>query len=152
MRARVYCGRHLRARKDMDITLEQPARARLIAADQELPVPATLRYTGADPLAVHIDFPPEVALDGERVTWTFARALLEEGLTGPAGSGDVHVWPCGRARTVLELHSPHGLALLQFDTAALRRFLLRTFAVVGTGREDVGAAVEQGLASLFGGV
>lgn len=137
----------------MDVTLEQPARARLITAeDRELPVPATLRYTAADPLAVRVDFPPEVSLDGEGVTWTFARALLEEGLAGPAGSGDVHIWPCGRSSTVVEFHSPYGLALLQFDTAGLRRFLLRTYAVVGAGREDLGAAVERGLSSLFGSV
>ncbi|KOU69115.1 SsgD protein [Streptomyces sp. MMG1533] len=137
----------------MDITLAQPARARLITAEnQELPVPATLRYLSVDPLAVHVDFPPEVALDGEGATWTFARGLLEEGLAGPAGSGDVHLWPCGSDRTVVELHSPYGMALLQFDTAALRRFLLRTYAVVGAGSEDVGAAVEQGLTSLFGSV
>ncbi|NUR69062.1 MAG: SsgA family sporulation/cell division regulator, partial [Streptomyces sp.] len=91
----------------MDITIEQPAQGRLITADeQELPAAATFRYTSADPLAVHIDFPPEIALDGDLVTWTFARALLEAGLRGPAGGGDVHLWPCGRARTVLELHSP----------------------------------------------
>lgn len=137
----------------MDITLEQPARARLITAEnQELPVAATLRYTAADPLAVCIDFPPEVSLDGEGVTWTFARALLEEGLSGPAGGGDVHIWPCGRTSTVVEFHSPYGLALLQFDTPGLRRFLLRTYAVVGAGQEDLGAAVEQGLSSLFGSV
>ncbi|WP_030613877.1 SsgA family sporulation/cell division regulator [Streptomyces fulvoviolaceus] len=137
----------------MDITLEQPARARLITAEnRELPVPATLRYTAADPLAVCIGFPPEVSLDGEGVTWTFARALLAEGLAGPAGSGDVHIWPCGRSVTVVEFHSPYGLALLRFDTAALRRFLLRTYAVVGAGQEDLGAAVEQGLSSLFGSV
>jgi hypothetical protein len=137
----------------MDVTLEQPARARLIIArGRELPVPALFRYTAADPLAVHLDFPPEVSLDGEEVTWTFARALLEEGLAGPAGSGDVHIWPCGRARTVLEFHSPYGLALLRFDTSALRRFLLRTYAVVGAGQEDLAAVVERGLGSLFDGV
>ena len=137
----------------MDITLEQPTRARLITADDtELPVPATLRYTSLDPLAVHIDFPPEVALDGEGVTWTFGRALLEEGIAQPAGTGDVHLWPCGRARTVVEFHSPYGLALLQFDTPALRRFLLRTYAVVAAGQEDMGEAVDQGLSALFGNV
>ncbi|MGW0335723.1 SsgA family sporulation/cell division regulator [Streptomyces sp. NPDC003011] len=137
----------------MDITLEQPARARLITArDRELPVPALLRYTSADPLAVHLDFPSEVSLDGEEVTWTFARVLLEEGLDGPAGSGDVHIWPCGRTRTALEFHSPYGLALLRFDTPALRRFLLRTYAVVGAGQEDIAAVVERGLGSLFDGV
>ncbi|MFI9151677.1 SsgA family sporulation/cell division regulator [Streptomyces sp. NPDC053367] len=137
----------------MQITLQQPAGARLITADeQELPVPATLRYVSQDPLAVHIDFPPEVSLEEQPVTWTFARGLLADGLHGPAGTGDVHIWPCGRARTVLEFHSPHGLALLQFDTAALRRFLLRTYAVVGAGHEDLGDAVDRGLSALFDGV
>ena len=137
----------------MDITLEQPVSGRLITADeQELPVPATLRYVSTDPLAVHLVFPPEVSLDGTGVAWTFGRALLEEGLRGPAGGGDVHIWPCGRDRTVVEFHSPHGLALLQFGTACLRRFLLRTYAVVAAGQEDLGAAVEEGLSSLFGNV
>ncbi|MCX4852960.1 SsgA family sporulation/cell division regulator [Streptomyces canus] len=137
----------------MDTTLEQPARARLITAEnQELPVPALLRYDSTDPLALSVDFPPEVSLDGQGVTWTFGRALLEEGLRGPAGGGDVHIWPCGRSTTVVEFHSPYGLALLQFDTPALREFLLGTYAVVGAGQEDIGEAVEQGLSALFGGV
>ncbi|MGW2516818.1 SsgA family sporulation/cell division regulator [Streptomyces sp. NPDC001617] len=137
----------------MDITLEQPARGRLITADeQELPVPVTFRYTSEDPLAVHLDFPPDVSLDGTEVSWTFARTLLEEGLRGPAGGGDVHLWPCGSARTVLELHSPYGMALLQFDTSALHRFLLRTYAVVAAGQEDLGEAVDRGLSTLFGSV
>lgn len=137
----------------MDTTLEQPARARLITAqNHELPVPALLRYDSTDPLAVCVDFPPEVSLDGQGVTWTFARALLEEGLRGPAGGGDVHIWPCGHSTTVVEFHSPYGLALLQFDTPALREFLLRTYALVGAGQEDLGEAVEQGLSALFGSV
>ncbi|MFE7172313.1 SsgA family sporulation/cell division regulator [Streptomyces sp. NPDC057616] len=137
----------------MDITLEQPARGRLITADeQEFPVPVTLRYVSTDPLAMHLDFPPEVSLDGTEVTWTFGRTLLDEGLRGPAGAGDVHLWPCGAERTVMELHSPYGLALLRFDTPALRRFLLRTYAVVPAGQEDVGASVEEGLSALFGNV
>ena len=35
---------------------------------------------------------------------------------------------------------------------ALRRFLLRTDAVVAVGQEDIVAAVEEGLNSLFGNV
>lgn len=137
----------------MDITLEQPARAHLITADgRELPVSATLRYALADPLAVHLDFPSEVALDGKDVTWTFSRALLEEGLRRQAGAGDVHLWPCGASRTVLELHSPSGLALLRFETPPLRRFLQRSHAVVPPGQEDVTTAVDRGLNALFGTV
>ncbi|MET9443437.1 SsgA family sporulation/cell division regulator [Streptomyces sp. NPDC006610] len=135
------------------MTLEQYVLACLITAlDEELPVPATLRYTCADPLAVHIDFPAEVCLGGAGVTWTFARSLLEDGLSGPAGAGDVHVWPCGSDRTVIEFHSGHGLALLQFDTGALRGFVRASHAVVEPGREDVGEAVDRGLISLFGAV
>ncbi|MFJ4616764.1 SsgA family sporulation/cell division regulator [Streptomyces sp. NPDC088812] len=135
------------------VTVQQPARAELITSqERELPVPVTLRYSSDDPLAVHLDFPPEACLKDEAVTWTFGRALLAEGLDGPAGRGDVQIWPCGRARTVLELHSPLGLALLQFDTAALRRFLLRSHAVVAAGREDVGAAMDRGLETLLGNV
>ncbi|MBX7554750.1 SsgA family sporulation/cell division regulator [Streptomyces sp. NPDC004232] len=137
----------------METTVEQPVLARLITAeDQEIPVSATLRYTADDPLAVFVDFPAEASLEGEDVTWTFARSLLDDGLRAPAGHGDVQIWPYGRTRTVLEFHSPHGMALLQFQTPALRRFLLRTYAAVAPGQEDVARVVERGLSALFGGV
>ncbi|ANP52826.1 hypothetical protein J2Z21_000369 [Streptomyces griseochromogenes] len=137
----------------MDVIIEQPAHARLITAeDREVPLSATLRYTAGDPLAVFVDFPPEATLAGDEVTWTFARSLLDQGLRAPAGHGDVQIWPYGRTRTVLEFHSPCGLALIQFPTSALRRFLLNTYAVVAPGQEDVTAVVEQGLSALFGGV
>ncbi|MEU0673968.1 SsgA family sporulation/cell division regulator [Streptomyces sp. NPDC006172] len=133
------------------VTVRQTARARLFTEEErEVSVTATLRYTSADPLAVHLDFPPEAALQGEPVTWTFGRTLLEEGLSGPAGGGDVHIWPCGPERTVVEFRSPMGLALLQFDTAALRRFLLRSHAVVAPGSEDLASAVDRGLDALLG--
>ncbi|MGW2420508.1 SsgA family sporulation/cell division regulator [Streptomyces sp. NPDC001709] len=135
------------------ITVEQPAQARLITADdQEIPLSAILRYTTDDPLAVFVDFPAEAALDGEEVSWIFARSLLDQGLRAPAGHGDVQIWPYGRTRTVVEFHSPHGLALLQFPSSALRRFLLHTYAVVAAGQEDVAGVVERGLSALFGGV
>ncbi|MFI2205782.1 SsgA family sporulation/cell division regulator [Streptomyces sp. NPDC020192] len=137
----------------MDTTVEQPVLARLVTAeDQEIPVSATLRYTTDDPLAVFVDFPAEAALEGEDVTWTFARSLLDQGLRAPAGHGDVQIWPYGRTWTVIEFHSPHGLALLQFHTLGLRRFLLCTYEVVAPGQEDVTRVVERGLSALFGGV
>ncbi|MFF7356464.1 SsgA family sporulation/cell division regulator [Streptomyces filipinensis] len=135
------------------ITVEQPAQAQLITADDvEIPVSATLRYTADDPLAVRVDFPAEAALEGEEVTWIFARSLLDQGLRAPAGHGDVQIWPYGHTRTVLEFHSPRGLALLQFPASALRRFLLRTYTAVAAGQEDVAGVVERGLSALFGGV
>ncbi|BBC29569.1 hypothetical protein SGFS_008630 [Streptomyces graminofaciens] len=137
----------------MTVTLEQPARAVLVTAeDQEVPVTATLRYASDDPLAAHIDFPADISLSGDVVSWTFSRGLLEEGLRAPAGAGDVHIWPCGGGRTAVELHSPYGMALLQFEAPALRRFLLRTYAVVASGRENLGPTVDRGLTALLGGV
>ncbi|EKX69421.1 SsgA family sporulation/cell division regulator [Streptomyces ipomoeae] len=134
-------------------TLEQPTRARLVTPDyQEVQIRATLRYTPADPFAVHIDFPASASVDDTHVTWTFARALLEEGLTTPAGIGDVHLWPCGPFHTVVELRSPHGMAMIRFDTPSLRRFLRRSYAVVEPGGENLEPFLDAGLTSLLGGV
>ncbi|MEU6227191.1 SsgA family sporulation/cell division regulator [Streptomyces sp. NPDC047042] len=134
-------------------SLEQSARARLITPGyEELSLVVTLRYEAADPIAVHIDFPVEVSAEGEEVTWTFSRLLLEEGLEHPAGIGEVHLWPCGPVHTVVELHSPYGLAVIRFRTAQLQRFLHRSYGVVAPGMEDLGPEVERGLALLLGGV
>ncbi|NEB04896.1 SsgA family sporulation/cell division regulator [Streptomyces sp. SID13726] len=131
-------------------TLHQTTRARLITADHpELPIRPTLRYTSADPFAVHIDFPAHVSADGEGVTWMFGRTLLEEGLVAPAGDGDVHIRPYGWARTVIEFHSPLGLAVIRFGTTPLRRFLLRSYDVVRPGAEDLGPELDHGLAALL---
>ncbi|MGA4845057.1 SsgA family sporulation/cell division regulator [Streptomyces sp. G5(2025)] len=137
----------------MAVTLQQPTRARLITPEgQERNLPVVLRYMAEDPLAVQITFPSSASLDGAEVTWVFARQLLEDGLGAPAGSGDVHIWPCGRARTVLEFHSHQGLALVQFDKIALRRFLTRSYAMVPAGGEETSLDLDQGLSRLLGGV
>ncbi|MGW1211634.1 SsgA family sporulation/cell division regulator [Streptomyces sp. NPDC002499] len=136
----------------MYVSLDQPTGARLITRDQELAVPVTLRYGSDDPLAVHFAFPAWIALDGEAVTWTFARALLEEGLGASTGLGSVHIWPCGPTDTIVELHTLDGVAMLRFRTADLHRFLLRTYTVTEPGEEAVGPALEHGLAALLDGV
>ncbi|MGV9878529.1 SsgA family sporulation/cell division regulator [Streptomyces sp. NPDC003006] len=137
----------------MAVTLQQPTRARLITPDgHERGLSVVLRYSAEDPFAVQLTFPSEASLDGMEVTWIFARQLLEDGLRAPAGSGDVHIWPCGRARTVMEFHAYHGLALVQFDRIALRRFLMRSYAVVPAGGEESSLDLDQGLSRLLGGV
>ncbi|MGI5377048.1 SsgA family sporulation/cell division regulator [Streptomyces sp. CA-251387] len=104
-----------------------------------------------DHLAVHLDFPPHVTLDGEATTWTFARVLLSEGLRAPAGLGRVRVRPCGAAHTYVEFHSPVGTAVLRFVASDLYRFRARTYTVIAPGEETVGAELDQGLVALFGG-
>ncbi|MEV7544011.1 MULTISPECIES: SsgA family sporulation/cell division regulator [unclassified Streptomyces] len=96
-------------------------------------VPVALRFTPAEPLAVRIVFPAELSPEGTDNEWVFPRALLEAGLLAPTGTGDVRVWPCGRVQAVVEFHSPEGVAVIQFDSAVLRRFLRRTYAAPAAG-------------------
>ncbi|MEU2718294.1 SsgA family sporulation/cell division regulator [Streptomyces sp. NPDC007205] len=137
----------------MDITLEQPVRARLVTLeDAGCPAAATLRYTSRDPLAIHMDFPAELSLTGADITWSFARDLLWAGLTAVVGEGDVHIWPCARSTTVLEFYGADGMALVEFERDVLHSFLLRTYAAVAMGQEDVGPAIDSCLSALMGGV
>jgi hypothetical protein len=104
--------------------VEQYARAHIVT-DAEIPdaatVPVVLRYDPeADPRSVRVDLPGTDE-------WTFSRALLEQGLRAPAGSGEVRVWPCGRVQAVVEFHSAKGVSVVQFESKALLRFLRRTY-------------------------
>ncbi|MFI2369428.1 SsgA family sporulation/cell division regulator [Streptomyces sp. NPDC018833] len=135
----------------MSPSIEQSVVARLISdAPHSLAVPVILRYRDTDPLAVRMVFPPEACLNDTGVTWTFARSLLDAGLRAPSGDGDVHIWPCGRVQTMVELRSPEGVALLQFDTATLRRFLVHAYAAVPAAAESSAMDIERALAALLG--
>ncbi|MFF3323582.1 SsgA family sporulation/cell division regulator [Streptomyces sp. NPDC002889] len=135
----------------MSPTVEQSVSARLISdAPHSLVVPVSLHYNAHDPLAVRMVFPAAVCLNATGVTWTFARSLLDKGLRTPSGTGDVHIWPCGRAQTMVELRSPEGVALLQFDTAGLRRFLIHSYTTVPLDLESGAMDIERALAALLG--
>ncbi|MDJ1136405.1 SsgA family sporulation/cell division regulator [Streptomyces iconiensis] len=116
------------------------------------PLSPSLRYDGDDPLAVRIVFPSDISLDGEEVIWAFSRDLLDAGLRGPAGEGDVHVWPCGLERTVVELHAGEGVAVLEFRSADLWGFLRCTYDVVSAGTETAHLDLDEGIAALLRGV
>ncbi|KJY46682.1 SsgA family sporulation/cell division regulator [Streptomyces sp. A1547] len=111
--------------------VEERVTARVITDDPLFrKIPVALRFAPAEPLAVRIVFPSGLSPEGTENEWVFPRALLEAGLQAPTGTGDVRVWPCGRVQAVVEFHSPEGVAVIQFDIAALRRFLRRTNAPV----------------------
>ena len=118
------------------------------AGDQE--VSATLRYHREDPLAVCLTFPASVSLDGTDVTWTFARGLLAAGLRAPSGDGDVHVWPYGLRRTMIELRAREGIALIDLAVADVRAFLSRSYEAVPAGSEVRHLDVDAVLAALLG--
>ncbi|HEY9374145.1 SsgA family sporulation/cell division regulator [Streptomyces sp.] len=107
--------------------VEDHAKGRIVTdAPLSRAVPVALSYDpGADPAAVRFRFPGGVE-------WTFPRALLESGLRSPARRGDVGVWPCGRVQTVVEFHTDDGVAVVQFDSAALIRFLRHTYAATAS--------------------
>ncbi|MFF0437262.1 SsgA family sporulation/cell division regulator [Streptomyces sp. NPDC004327] len=106
-----------------DREVEDHVKGRIISdAPLSRPVPVALRYDpAAEPPTVRFVFPGSVE-------WSFPRALLETGLRAPARRGDVGVWPCGRVQTVVEFHTDDGVAVVQFDTAVLLRFLRHTYA------------------------
>lgn len=134
----------------MSTVIDQAVQARLIASTpQARAIPASLRYARKDPFAVRVSFPPTASLDGSEVEWTFGRELLAAGLRGPAGQGDVHVWPCGGERTVMEFHAPEGVAMVQFDTSDLRRFLGRSYELVADGCEGGLLDLDVDLAALL---
>ncbi|MEV7278045.1 SsgA family sporulation/cell division regulator [Streptomyces sp. NPDC093111] len=107
--------------------VEESARGRVVTdAPLSRPVPVVLRYdAGFSPATVRFVFPGDIE-------WSFPRALLETGLRGPTRRGDIEVWPCGRVQTVVEFHSVDGVAVVQFDTTALTRFLRHTYAATAS--------------------
>ncbi|MFI5529626.1 SsgA family sporulation/cell division regulator [Kitasatospora sp. NPDC051853] len=100
-----------------------------------VPVAACLRYSAADPYAVHLDFHLG---QGMPVRWTFARELLATGLHGWAGTGDVSVFP-GTDQdvrsTCLSLDGDTGTVLLLAPTPAVTTFLAHTDRLVPPGTE-----------------
>ncbi|MEO3974590.1 SsgA family sporulation/cell division regulator [Streptomyces sp. CAU 1734] len=133
-------------------TVEQSIPAHLISNTRDpAPVTVSLTYGIDDPFAVRMVFPASVSLNGTSVTWVFARSLLDSGLHGPSGGGDVHIWPYDRTRTMVELRSAAGLALLRFATGPLRRFLLHTYATVPAELESGALDVDGALRVLLRG-
>jgi hypothetical protein len=106
-----------------------------------------MMYDLQDPYAATAEFQtPRGA-----VRWVFARQLLADGMYGPAGAGDVQVWPSldarGRSVLVIELSSPEGSALLQANTREVAKFIRSSELAIPMGAEgdfvDVDAALEQ---------
>ncbi|MEY9870806.1 hypothetical protein ABH931_000260 [Streptacidiphilus sp. MAP12-33] len=102
----------------------------------EVPFPARLTYTQADPYAVrlHCQTGPRTT-----VTWVLSRETLSQGLEGPSGLGDVHVCPVpgpGRSTVLITLGTGVDAALLRGDSGVIRRFLTLSAAVVPPGEED----------------
>lgn len=125
----------------------------VVPGASSLPVRADLDYDITDPYAVQVSFHTgSGAPGGDVVQWTFARQLLSDGVSVPAGEGDVQVWPSNGssgAVVCLSLSSPSGRALFEVPLSDLVDFLGRTYQAVPTGGESVHVDVDAELALLL---
>lgn len=101
-----------------------------------VPLVASMYYSAQDPYAIRMEF--HVGTD-EPVQWIFARDLLTGGLEGPAGEGDVQVWPDDDEDSGvlnLALCSPFGQAHFEAPLGETAEFLKRTYKVIPAGHES----------------
>ncbi len=111
------------------------------------PVVTRWTYCADDPFAVTI----EIQTRGNRfVDWVLARDLVVEGLSAPAGIGDVRVRPANMGEwdvTLVEICSPDGHAVLEVDRELLRQFVQATINLIPLGSEsmavDIDAEIEK---------
>lgn len=110
----------------------------------DLALPVLLRYSAADPFAVRMVLLPSGDGD-ESVEWVFARCLLTDGLTSPAGEGDVRVAVVGR-EVCVELA---GAASVLLPLDGLVEFLAVSYEIVPTGAEADVLGLDAALADLL---
>ncbi|MEO5711642.1 MAG: SsgA family sporulation/cell division regulator [Nocardioidaceae bacterium] len=133
------------------VAVTETMKARLVATHGgALELNVTLGYDSRDPFAVSA----VMETSSLRITWVFARELLDGGLLEPTGDGDVHVWPCldhhGHSILALELCSDDGDALLELPTQKVAGFVDNTLAAVPAGTEADHLDVDALLESIFG--
>jgi len=127
-------------------------------------VPAALVYDSLDPFAVRVRFGDGGSEDGDTasydapeddggVEWLLSRELLRAGLTGPAGEGDVRLWPARGGLDVLflQLRAPSGEALFELSGAVVGDFLRETELLVPAGTESDELRVDEELSALLRG-
>ena len=121
-----------------------PITLQLVGPQAWTEVPALLCYDAADPFAVRIAFGDVgdgngvVDVEDGGIAWLLSRELLQAGLQGPAGDGDVRLWPAHAATDVLFLHlrAPSGEALFELSRATVAGFLRQTETLVPSGTES----------------
>ena len=109
---------------------------RLVVPGADVLLDASLRYDRDDPYAVHLSFPTSPGRDA--IEWIFARSLVSDGLTVPAGDGDVRIRPAPEdlsGPVYVELCSPSGRALFAVPRPVLAHFVARCHALVPPGAE-----------------
>jgi hypothetical protein len=107
-------------------------------------------YDSAEPYAMTVAFATE---RGRWVEWVFARDLLIEGMTEPAGEGDLRIRPHDESDelVMLEIHAPSGSATFALDIDDTEDFLAETLEMVPAGTESTHFDIDRLLAELSAG-
>jgi hypothetical protein len=121
-----------------------PITLQLVGPQSWTEVPALLCYDASDPFAVRIAFGDVGDQNGTPdpddggIAWLVSRELLRSGLHGPAGDGDIRLWPAHASTDVMFLHlrAPSGEALFELSRATVAAFLRQTEALVPAGMES----------------
>jgi hypothetical protein len=136
-----------------------PITLQLVGPQSWTEVPALLCYDASDPFAVRIAFGGVSDENGARdpddggIAWLVSRELLRSGLDGPAGDGDIRLWPAHASTDVLFLHlrAPSGEALFELSRATVAAFLRQTEALVPSGMESALLDLDDELQALLSG-
>ncbi|MFI7455461.1 SsgA family sporulation/cell division regulator [Nonomuraea sp. NPDC049714] len=115
------------------------------------PINAMLRYDIGDPFAVTLAFVDNAGR--QTVSYLFGRALLIDGLEGPAGEDLILIGPHeADGFTVVTLTPEHGALPMEFHvaTSVLRKFVEATCRWVPLGREIDHLDLDQAVAYLLG--
>lgn len=116
----------------------------LIAEAADIDVDAELNFHSRDPFAIRVVFSVASA---PAVEWVFSRELLVDGLSAPAGTGDVQIFPTNKG-IVFELNSPSGRAQLLADPQVLTSFVQDTLEALPLGTESRYYDLDQEIALL----
>ncbi|MEU9382059.1 SsgA family sporulation/cell division regulator [Streptomyces sp. NPDC048279] len=131
--------------------IDHSVNARLCKSGSSAMTDIDLRYRHDDPLAARIVFTDPSTLDGSEVTWVFARDLLADGLHGPAGEGNVRIFPFGTEHIMIEFQEAQQTTILELAHTAVRNFLSRTYEAVMAGEEFGHLNMDSALAAFFDG-
>ncbi|MER7834737.1 SsgA family sporulation/cell division regulator [Streptomyces sp. NPDC096040] len=122
----------------------------VVTHEMSLPMDMRLRYEPGDPYAVRAVF--KAPGSDDTVEWIIGRDLLIDGLKGPAGEGDIRIWPAGESAhcdLFALLTPPDGRALLKGPVQEIKAFLQETEALVPRGTETEHIDVDALLAHLL---
>ena len=131
-------------------TVTTPVTLLVTASTGEAEIAAELRYEPSDPLAVSLVIGIGCS---EPVVWTFARDLLQAGISGPAGEGDITIEPAddGISQRALRITlATDCLATMLMSRDRAVEFLVETYSIVASGCELDHVDLDAEIAALLG--